>query len=51
MPQYIEVNGETVEFPDGMSDAQIAAALKGQKTPTEAPKPSMGSEILFQQSF
>lgn len=48
MPQYIEVNGETVEFPDGMSDAQIAAVLKGQKTPTEAPKPSMGSEILRQ---
>lgn len=48
MPQYIEVNGETVEFPDGMSDAQIAAALKGQKAPAEAPKPSMGSEILRQ---
>jgi len=29
MPQYIEFNGETVEFPDDMSDAQIAAALKG----------------------
>lgn len=39
MPQYIEVNGEVVEFPDNMSDAQIAAALKGQssKTTQEAP--------------
>ena len=34
MPQYIEFNGETIEFPDNMSDAQIAAALKGQSTPT-----------------
>lgn len=38
MPQYIEFNGEVVEFPDNMSDAQIAAALKGQTAKqTEAP--------------
>lgn len=36
MPQYIEFNGETIEFPDNMSDAQIAAALKGQSTPAPA---------------
>jgi hypothetical protein len=33
MPQYIQVNGETVEFPDNMSDTQIAAALKGNQSP------------------
>jgi hypothetical protein len=43
MPQYIEVNGETVEFPDNMSDAQIAAALKGAQT-TAAP-PELASKI------
>jgi hypothetical protein len=47
MPQYIEFNGETVEFPDGMSDAQIATALKGSKaTATPAPpQRSMGQEV------
>jgi hypothetical protein len=47
MPQYIEFNGETVEFPDGMSDAQIAAALKGSTAPTAAPKPqrSVGQDL------
>lgn len=53
MAQYIEVNGETVEFPDDMSDAQIAAVLKGQQqkvTPAQqaATKPSLGSEALRQ---
>lgn len=52
MAQYIEVNGETVEFPDDMSDAQIATVLKGQqKTPTTqqaTAKPSLGSEALRQ---
>jgi hypothetical protein len=36
MPQYIEFNGETIEFPDNMSDTQIAAALKGQAAPAPA---------------
>lgn len=31
MPQYIEVDGEVIEFPDGMSDAEIAAAIQGQQ--------------------
>lgn len=54
MAQYIEVNGETVEFPDNMSDAQIAAALKGQQQKTVAPtqaapqQRSLGSEALRQ---
>jgi hypothetical protein len=36
MPQYIEVNGETVEFPDGMSDDQIAQAIRGDSAPTQS---------------
>lgn len=35
MAQYIEVNGEVVEFPDNMSDAEIAAALKASQQPSE----------------
>lgn len=42
MAQFIEVNGETVEFPDNMSDEQIAAVLKGQSAQPE--QPSMVSE-------
>lgn len=33
MAQIIEVNGEPVEFPDNMSDEQIAAVIKGQQQP------------------
>jgi hypothetical protein len=29
MPQYIEVNGEVIEFPDNMTDDQIATVLSG----------------------
>lgn len=29
MPQYIEVDGEVIEFPDGMTDEEIAAAIQG----------------------
>lgn len=43
MAQLIEVNGEVLEFPDDMSDAQIAAILRGQQTPP--PQPSMSSEL------
>lgn len=28
MAQYIQVKGDIVEFPDGMSDADIASAIK-----------------------
>lgn len=46
MPQYIEVNGETVEFPDNMSDAQIAAALKGNQPSTVINAPAdLASQI------
>jgi hypothetical protein len=43
MAQLIEVNGEVIEFPDDMSDAQIAAVLKGQQTQVQPP--SMSSEL------
>lgn len=45
MPQYIEVNGETIEFPDNMSDAQIAAALSGQTAQPQQPQRSVGQEL------
>jgi len=43
MPQYIQVGNDVIEFPDGMSSAQITAALSGGKpaTPAIAP-PSSG---------
>ena len=34
MPQYIQVGNDVIEFPDGMSSAQITAALSGGKTAT-----------------
>jgi DnaJ-domain-containing protein 1 len=37
MPQYIQVGNETIEFPDGMTDAQIAQAIRGMSTSTQAP--------------
>lgn len=37
MAQYIEVNGEVVEFPDEMSDSQIASAIQGTYKKPEAP--------------
>jgi len=44
MAQYIEVNGEPVEFPDDMSDAQIAAVLKG--VTAKQPMPSSSETAL-----
>ena len=35
MPKYVEYNGETVEFPDSMSDDEIATVLRNQERPTE----------------
>jgi hypothetical protein len=40
MPQYIQVGNDVIEFPDGMSSAQITAALSGggkPATPAVAP--------------
>lgn len=36
MPQYIQVGNDVIEFPDGMSSAQITAALSGGKPTTSA---------------
>jgi hypothetical protein len=44
MAQYIEVNGEVVEFPDNMSDADIAKALQNNQQP---PKDSISSGFLM----
>ena len=33
MPQYIQVGNDVIEFPDGMSSAQITAALSGASKP------------------
>jgi hypothetical protein len=38
MPQYIEVGKDIIEFPDNMSDEQIAAVLKGQTAAPETGK-------------
>lgn len=38
MAQYIEVGNDVIEFPDNMSDEQIAAVLKGQAQPQQAPE-------------
>lgn len=37
MAQYIEVGNDVIEFPDNMSEEQIAAVLKGQTTPEQTP--------------
>jgi hypothetical protein len=38
MAQYIEVGNDVIEFPDNMSDEQIAAVLKGQTQPQQTPE-------------
>jgi hypothetical protein len=35
MAQYIEVGNDVIEFPDNMTDEQIAAALQGQSAPAQ----------------
>lgn len=41
MPQYVEVGKDVIEFPDGMSDADIAKALGGQgSAPASASAPA-----------
>ena len=39
MAQIVEVNGEQVEFPDDMTDDQIAAVIQGQTAPQGAASP------------
>lgn len=45
MPQYVEFNGETIEFPDGMSNDQIAAVLRKQ-APAKKAEPAKASPTL-----
>ena len=47
MPQIVEVNGENVEFPDDMSDDQIAAVIKSHTASQEA-VPALTPEQLQQ---
>lgn len=35
MPQYVQVGQDVVEFPDGMSDADIAAAISGSSASSQ----------------
>ena len=37
MAQLIEVDGEVIEFPDDMTEAEIAAVLRQQQKPAQAP--------------
>ena len=48
MPQIVEVNGENVEFPDGMSDDQIAAAIQASSAPQGADTPQLTPEQIDQ---
>ena len=45
MAQIVEVNGEPVEFPDDMTDDQIAAVIQGQ-TATQVAASPLGQEQL-----
>lgn len=47
MPQYVQVGNDVIEFPDGMSDADIAAALS-PKEEKPAPKASFLAELSRQ---
>lgn len=40
MPQYVEVNGQTIEFPDGMASAEIEAAIKANMMSIRPAKPA-----------
>ena len=39
MPKYVQVGNDVVEFPDGMTDAQIAQAISGDSGAAPAPAP------------
>lgn len=46
MAQYIEVGNDVIEFPDNMSEEQIAAVLKGQSTPQQAPTQKLSGFLM-----
>ena len=37
MPTYVQVGKDVIEFPDGMSDEQIAQAISGTMPQAKAP--------------
>lgn len=41
MPQYVEVNGQTIEFPDGMASAEIESAIKANIMSIKPQKPAV----------
>lgn len=45
MAQYIEVNGQTIEFPDGMAAGDIEAAIKQNMLSIAPAKPSTGQAV------
>lgn len=46
MAQYIEVGNDVIEFPDNMSDEQIAAVLKGQTQTQKAPEQKFSGFLM-----
>jgi hypothetical protein len=46
MPQYIQVGNDVIEFPDGMTSAQITAALSGGKPATTSVEPPSSSLLM-----
>jgi hypothetical protein len=46
MPQYIQVGNDVIEFPDGMTSAQITAALSGGKPATPSVEPPSSSLLM-----
>lgn len=46
MAQYIEVGNDVIEFPDNMSDEQIAAVLQGQSTPQQEPQEKLSGFLM-----
>jgi len=46
MAQYIEVGNDVIEFPDNMSDEQIAAVLQGQATSQQEPKEKLSGFLM-----
>ena len=46
MPQYVEVNGQNIEFPDGMAVGDIEAALKKNALSLPSQKKGTGSVLM-----
>lgn len=46
MAQYIEVGNDVIEFPDNMSEEQIASVLKGQASPQQAPAQKLSGFLM-----